>query len=236
MKEAPKYLAIANKLKHEILTGEYKVNDQLPKEYDLAKDYNVSRITIRGALNELEQQGLIYRIQGAGTYVKDQNIVENSSSNQLELINLEKYQLKLLNFEVGQVDSKISEALEIKPYDIVYTIKRAAMKAKSVVAFQKICIPAKIVQGLNMEMMENSIYPLVAKKLGIEPNKAIRDISLTYASADLLKQIGVQKRVEEKEPLLKWLQHTYLADDRPFEWNETYYRISKFSIKEAIIL
>ena len=48
-------------------------------------------------------------------------------SNQLELINLKKYKLKLLDFEVGQVILKITEALNVQPYDIVYTIKRAAM-------------------------------------------------------------------------------------------------------------
>ena len=61
MKEIPKYLLIADKIKHEIKTGEYNPNDQLPKEFDLANAYNVSRITIRNALSELERQDLIYR-------------------------------------------------------------------------------------------------------------------------------------------------------------------------------
>ncbi len=39
MKDTPKYLAIAEKLKHEIETGEYQPNDQLPKEFDLARSY-----------------------------------------------------------------------------------------------------------------------------------------------------------------------------------------------------
>ena len=50
MKELPKYLLIAKKLKHEIETDEYQPNDRLPKEYDLAKSYNVRRITVRNAL------------------------------------------------------------------------------------------------------------------------------------------------------------------------------------------
>ena len=180
MKDTPKYLAIAEKLKHEIETGEYQPNDQLPKEFDLARSYNVSRITVRNAMKELESQGLIYRIQGAGTYVKERNLMHATvDSNQLELINLKKYKLKLLDFEVGQVIPKITEALNVQPYDIVYTIKRAAMATN--------------------------------------------------------KQ-EVKGQVEEKEPLLKWLQKSYLSGGRAFEWNETYYRITKFPIKEAIVL
>lgn len=238
MKNTPKYLLIAEKLKHEIETGEYQPNDQLPKEFDLAKSYNVSRITVRNALQELENKGLIYRIQGAGTYVKEQNLTQSAvKSNQLELINLKKYKLKLLDFEVGQAIPKIAEALKLEPYDIVYTIKRAAVTAnKQLVAFQRICIPAKVIQGLNMEMMESSIYPLVAEKLGVKPKEATRMISLVHADSSLIKKSKVEKQVDDNEPLLKWLQMSYLEDGRAFEWNETYYRISKFPIKEAIVL
>lgn len=238
MKELPKYLLIAKKLKHEIETDEYQPNDRLPKEYDLAKSYNVSRITVRNALKELESQGLIYRIQGAGTYVKDNNQYQSSvNSNQLELINLKKYKLKLLDFEVGQGTSKITEALGINPYDIVYTIKRAAMTAsKHLVAFQKISIPAKVIQGLNMEMLETSIYPLISKKIGIEPKSAMREISLVFAKQELLRENKVQEKVDNNEPLLKWFQKSYLSDGRIFECNETYYRITKFLIKEAVVL
>ena len=238
MKETPKYLLIAEKLKHEIETGEYKPNDQVPKELDLAKSYNVSRITVRNALKELENQGLIYRIQGAGTYVKEQNITQASvNSNQLELINLKKYKLKLLDFEVGQGEPSISKFLGIQPYDIVYTIKRAAITAnKQLVAFQKICIPAKVIQGLNMEMMESSIYPVMRDKLGLKPKKATREISLVHANQELITESKVNNQVEDEEPLLKWLQKSYLEDGKAFEWNETYYRITKFPIKEAIVL
>ncbi len=238
MKDTPKYLAIAEKLKHEIETGEYQPNDQLPKEFDLARSYNVSRITVRNAMKELESQGLIYRIQGAGTYVKERNLMHATvDSNQLELINLKKYKLKLLDFEVGQVIPKITEVLNVQPYDIVYTIKRAAMATnKQLVAFQKICIPAKVIQGLNMAMMESSIYPLIQQKLNVKPAKATREISLVHADQDLIAKGEVKGQVEEKEPLLKWLQKSYLSGGRAFEWNETYYRITKFPIKEAIVL
>lgn len=107
---------------------------------------------------------------------------------------------------------------------------------KQLVAFQKICIPAKVIQGLNMEMMESSIYPLIQQKLNVKPAKATRKISLVHADQDLIAKGEVKGQVEEKEPLLKWLQKSYLSGGRAFEWNETYYRITKFPIKEAIVL
>lgn len=47
-------------------------------------------------MKELESQGLIYRIQGAGTYVKERNLMHATvDSNQLELINLKKVQIEI---------------------------------------------------------------------------------------------------------------------------------------------
>lgn len=238
MKEKPKYLLIAKRLKQQIEANEYQPNDQLPKELDLAKSYNVSRITIRSALKELESEGLIYRVQGAGTYVKEHQFIKSTvNTDLLEMINLKLYKLHLLDFEVGQGTSKVVETLKINPYDIVYTVKRAALATnKQIVAFQKICIPAKVIQGLNMGMLESSIYPLIKEKIGIAPKSAIRNVYLINASSELLKENKVDKKVENNEPLLKCSQSSYLKDGRPFEWNETYYRIAKFPIKEAIVL
>ena len=71
MKEAPKYVVVANHLRQQILEKEYNINEQLPQETAIAKALNVSRITVRKALDILVNEGLIYRIQGSGTFLKD---------------------------------------------------------------------------------------------------------------------------------------------------------------------
>ena len=87
-----------------------------------------------------------------------------------------------------------------------------------------------------MEMLETSIYPWRSKKIGIEPKSAMREISLVFAKQELLRENKVQEKVDNNEPLLKWFQKSYLSDGRIFECNETYYRITKFLIKEAVVL
>jgi len=69
-KSEPRYLTIYNHLKNQIMTGELKSDEQLPTEFQLAKSYDVSRITSKRALTELESQGLIYRKQGSGSFVQ----------------------------------------------------------------------------------------------------------------------------------------------------------------------
>lgn len=69
-KSEPRYLTIYNQLKSQITSGTLTDNEQLPTELQLAKAYNVSRITSKRALTELESQGLIYRKQGSGSFVQ----------------------------------------------------------------------------------------------------------------------------------------------------------------------
>lgn len=66
----PLYSRIYKDLKNKIESGEYKVEEQLPTENDLAEMHGVSRITSKRALIELERDGLIYRKRGSGSFVK----------------------------------------------------------------------------------------------------------------------------------------------------------------------
>lgn len=64
-----KYYGVKQEIEVMIREGKLKLGDQLPSEPDLAKDFNVSRGTVRKALDELAREGIIARRSGAGTFV-----------------------------------------------------------------------------------------------------------------------------------------------------------------------
>ncbi|WP_051263295.1 GntR family transcriptional regulator [Tuberibacillus calidus] len=66
-----KYERIKQDISEKILSEEYKVNEKLPTESELMEIYNVSRFTVRHAIDELEKENFVYRIQGAGIFVDD---------------------------------------------------------------------------------------------------------------------------------------------------------------------
>lgn len=66
-----KYEELEQKLEEEIKKGVYKPGDKIPSENELPGKYGVSKNTARKAINELLKKGLIYRIQGKGTFVSD---------------------------------------------------------------------------------------------------------------------------------------------------------------------
>lgn len=66
----PLYSVMMDELKSQIVSGRYPPESQLPTEAELSSAFGVSRITTRRALEELEREGLIYRIKGSGSFVK----------------------------------------------------------------------------------------------------------------------------------------------------------------------
>ena len=65
----PLYLQLKNTIKDLINSGEIQKGDRIPSEFELCKKYNVSRITVRNALSELESEGYLIKKQGKGTFV-----------------------------------------------------------------------------------------------------------------------------------------------------------------------
>jgi GntR family transcriptional regulator len=68
--EQPLYLHISGQLRQSILTGEYKPEDMLPSEHELATAYKTSRVTVRKSLDVLESEGLIKSWHGKGYFVQ----------------------------------------------------------------------------------------------------------------------------------------------------------------------
>ena len=67
-----KYRQVTEWIQNRIATGELNRGDQIESENDISRTFGISRQTVRHALGLLEQQGILTRIQGSGTFVRDE--------------------------------------------------------------------------------------------------------------------------------------------------------------------
>ncbi|MEO0648268.1 MAG: GntR family transcriptional regulator [Cyanobacteria bacterium J06650_10] len=82
----PLHISIAEKLRHQIETGQYSPGEKLPSEHQLMEFFGVSRITVRQAIANLVNQGLAASQQGKGVFVMAQKKVIYSLSSPLVLL------------------------------------------------------------------------------------------------------------------------------------------------------
>lgn len=72
----PLYEVVYDDISYLLQNGTYSPNDKLPSEKELEKKYSISKTPIRQALNKLENDGLIYRLQGRGSYASSTTSAE----------------------------------------------------------------------------------------------------------------------------------------------------------------
>ena len=70
----PRYIEIHNQILSRIEAGEWRSQERLPAERDLALEFNVSRMTLRQAVQTLVDEGILERKVGSGTYVAEQKV------------------------------------------------------------------------------------------------------------------------------------------------------------------
>lgn len=133
MAKQPLYQQIYNQLKEDILTNQLKENDQLPTELELSESYQVSRITSKRALGELENEGLIYRIRGKGSFVKaHQPVIPNSEQLNLLFIMPFPHNAGFGDYTQGMMDylATTDYRLKVQPHQFLSNTEIAELAAE----------------------------------------------------------------------------------------------------------
>ena len=77
----PLHVQLLNELRHKILSGEAEPGSKLPSESEFQRDLEISRSTIRQALNNAESEGLIERVPGKGSFVRLTPLEKGTKNN-----------------------------------------------------------------------------------------------------------------------------------------------------------
>lgn len=214
-----KYIQVVKTLKHRIKNDKYKLNTPLPNQNDLAKEFNVSRMTVKKALDILAMEGLIYSKRGLGTFIRKNALTstkEDLSFNEYTGLsqNLKRpIESKIIKFDVKFPDETLCERLDITPTDPIYEILRLRIVDEQPYVLEHTFMPLKIVPNLDLDILKKSLYHYLQTQLNLKISGAFRKIT-----AEKSTELD-QKYLESKEhdPILQISQIVYLEDGRPFE-------------------
>lgn len=230
-----KYEMIISDIRKKIQSGAYAVNEKLPTETELGKQYQVSRITVKKAIDQLVLEGLVIKRRGAGTFVK--GLSEQEGKLQLQMNGLfstldkSKIRSEVVRFEVIPAGEAIAEKLKIDPEDFVYYCIRYRYDGQSWRAIDYVYMPIDLIQGLKKEVLYHSIYDYIENTLGLRIQSAHRVIRAVRPNEYDKKYLHVQ----DTDPILSIEQVGYLDNGVPFEFSDQHHIGDEFEFKTVSI-
>lgn len=230
----PYYYQIEKILEESIKKNEYKVNDYLPSERELSKEFNVSKITIRKALSNLEFKGLIKKVKGKGSIVSDKKI-EGRILNKMigtfnDLVGMGfDVKNKILSNNILKPPAEVRSKLNIDLDEEVLQFERIRLIDNEPYQYSNSFIPIKLIPEFNIDLIINkSLYEVLEHDFSLKINRITRILEASIASALDAKMF----KIKEGFPILIFENITYLAGNKPmeFSWNRIRGDLSKFQI------
>lgn len=233
-----KYEEIALDLQNKIISGEYKLNQQLPLEKEMCDKYGVSRITVKKAVDKLVMSGLVVKRRGSGTFVKDvdhNQMFEMTTSGQFTgfstMLEGKKVVSKIIEFIVINPTEEIAKKLQMSTDGFVYYICRARYGDGEPYVMEYTYMPIEVITGIKRDILEKSIYNYIEKKLKLKIKSAHRIIRASLPTE--IEQEYLE--LNEHTPILEVEQLAFLADGRPFEYSKARHRSDKMEFKSVSV-
>ena len=216
----PLYQQLQRSLRGAIENGIIGPDDALPPERDLAEMLGVSRITVRKAIDELVEDGLLIRKQGSGTFVSnrvEKNFAKLTSFSEDMRARGREPRSVWLNRAEGTVTPEESLTLRSSPGTPVFRFHRIRYADDAPMAIEYATVIASCLTSL--ETVESSLYEALERtgNRQVRALQRLRAVLLTAEQAKLLK-------AQEGEAGLLVARVGYLKDGRAVEYSQSYYR------------
>lgn len=227
----PLYYQLATLLRQKIISRDYLPGQRMPPELELVKDYGVSRMTVRQALASLEEDGLIRRQRGRGTFVTDQPPV---FSGDLELdrsiddlISMgQATSVRLLELEELAATPDEAQDLQIEPGSPVIRCRRLRFLGAEPYCYIINHVTPEIGRRIDEDHWRHgSVLKYIEEELGVPLRIAKQRLRATLADPGLAGSLQVRIGA----PLLLVDYHIRTDEERPVEMAELYYRSDVYS-------
>src|SRR6478609_270014 len=224
-------LQVIDKIKQNIEKGIFKEKERLPSEFDLSKQLGVSRATLREALRILEEENIIVRRHGVGTFVN----TKPTFLSGIEQLNSITHMIEQAGMKAGTIFLS-SQIQELSENDLtrfacgedeqILFVERVRTANGEPVVYCMDKVPQKILPE-NFEYKQESLLEILEKQAGKH---------ISYAVANI-EPLGYHEKVspilqcEPETALLVLKQMHYDQHDEPILYSINYFKADQFSFQ-----
>ncbi len=231
----PLYAQIKDALRARILDGTYAPHSQMPSEYELCAMFDVSRITVRQALGDLQKEGLLFKLHGKGTFVSKPKAFQNVTSLQgfAEAMSSMGYEIvnQLRSVRFVKADRQVATRLDVPEGSRVAEIHRVRLLNREPVSVEITWLPEALGKRIaGADLVTRDIFLILENDCGVPLGHADVAIDAILADDDIAKAL----RVEEGSPVLRIERLTHDANGKPIDFEYLYFRGDAFQYRLRI--
>ncbi|ACU59911.1 GntR family transcriptional regulator [Chitinophaga pinensis] len=223
----PLHIQAEELLRKMIEDPQFRNGKFLPNEVELSKELQISRTTLRQALNKLVYEGLLVRKKGIGTKVSEKTVSSKSMNWKSFSQEMAARGIPIRNFELHISWVKPQEELvhffDIKPEQKVLKLERLRGRPEGpFVYFVSYFHPSIGLSG--EEDFKRPLYEILEQDYKVTATLSKEEISAKAAD----NFIGAKLEIDAGSPILFRKRFVYDQDEHPIELNMGYYKSDSF--------
>jgi GntR family transcriptional regulator len=230
----PVYVRIREGLRREIAQGALKRGERLPSEHELAGGFGVSRMTLRRSIEDLIDEGLLYRRRGVGTFVALPHLDRDQTRLTSAMDNVEgegiQARTSVLALDVVPARQRVAKALGFAEGEPVIRIKTLRIVNNVPITLHDAHIPHKLFARIIDGDFEGSDLWTLFETCGYKVKRAIEHIEAKGATKDLARLMETR----EGAPILYKERTVYADDGTPVEFTYCFNRGDVHSLTVAL--
>lgn len=223
----PKYMIVIEEI--EKIIEEQEINSLIPSERVLSEKLDISRMTVRKAIQILVNKGKLYRVNNVGTFISDEKLykVANTLTGFTSEVSAtgSKVENKVLEYSYIQASETVSAKLQIEEGTMVHKVVRVRYRDGVPIMIDSSYFPADIIT-LDVDIIKGSIYQHITKNLGLGISSAIQEIKATFIPKKFKGILDIQ----DDEPTISVELVGYLENGRIYEYAISYKDQNKYEL------
>ena len=227
----PLYYQIEEWLRGQIARGELKPGDMLEAEIALSEQLGVSRLTLRQALNNLTNDGLLIRKRAKGTFIAPPRSKITFQREHLlgvtEVVTAEGQEVRsqVLEQKLIPAAGTLLEELKLTTQDMVILIRRLRSIGKEPIVIETTCHPYELFpELLQMNLTDASIYSILEEVYHARPRGALDSFVASVAS----KEEAQLLEIDPGAPVMRFQRTGYNQEGQPIEFTRSVYRADRY--------
>ncbi len=219
-KPMSRYKQIEGDIMEKITLGYYLKDTLIPTEQELAKHYNVSRVTIRKATEGLIAQGILEPISGVGTFVRGNSPKKNvitltGFTKEMKSQNVIPH-TKVSTFSLQSAQANIAKVLGIEAGDPIYYFERLRYGDDKLFIIEKTHMSASLYPDISLKVLENSKYDYFESTLQRQIAYSNHVVNPCLSS----KSVSKLFEIPENTPIVTIANTTYLDNGQVMDFTE----------------